>query len=105
MPSGLARSSRPPAEIKPAAAACVAAFLTNSLLDISDIAPSLQQFFARYWLQFPSASTFRPDVLLRRIRIHIHADTIPIEFLHRTRSDIPKQHSPDRKSTRLNSSH
>src|SRR5215470_4325646 len=37
IPSGLACSSKPPAEIKPAAAAWVAALLTNSLLDISDI--------------------------------------------------------------------
>jgi hypothetical protein len=34
IPSGLARSSRPPTEIKPIAAACVAAFLKKSLLDI-----------------------------------------------------------------------
>src|SRR6266851_5475625 len=91
MPSGLARSSRPPAEIKPAAAACVAAFLTNSLLDISDMDASLWQFFARHWLQFPSASTFRPDVFLRRISAHFHAGAIPIEFLSRTRGNIPEK--------------
>src|SRR6266851_1746148 len=92
MPRGLARSSRPPAEIKPAAAACVAAFLTNSLLDIPDMDASLRQFFARYWLQFPSAATFRPDVLLRRVSVHFHAGAIPIEFLPRTRGNIPKKH-------------
>src|SRR4029077_19231951 len=93
MPSGLARQSRPPAEVKPAAAVCVAAFLTISLLDISDIDASLYQFFARYRLQFPSASTFRPDVLLRRIRVHFHAGAIPIEFPSRPRGNISQKES------------
>src|SRR5258707_7799389 len=93
MPSGLARSSRPPAEIKPAAAACVAAFLTNSLLDISDMDASLWQFFTKRRLHFPSASTFRPDVFLRRISAHFHAGAIPSEFPSRARGDIPKKQS------------
>ena len=41
MPSGLARSSRAPAERKPAAAAPFAASLRNSLLEIADIDASL----------------------------------------------------------------
>src|SRR6266849_5806089 len=93
MPSGLARSSRPPPETNPAAAACIAAFFTNSLLDIAAIASSLYQFFATRWLQLPSASTFRADVLLRRIRVNLHARAIPTELLSRTSGNIPKKQS------------
>src|SRR4029077_291461 len=48
---------------------------------------------ARYRLQFPSASTFRPDVLLRRIRVHFHAGAIPIEFPSRPRGNISQKES------------
>src|ERR1700732_3026369 len=94
MPSGLARSSAPPPELKPAAAAYIAAVFANSLLDIADIPPPLAIRNELLGLEFPTFSTFRADVLIQCIRVnHFHVRTIPIQFQCGTRGNIPKKQS------------
>src|SRR5258708_32966069 len=96
MPSGLARSSEEVKERNPAAAALVAAFLTNSLLEIAGMVVSLFNFsfITRDSLQFPSAAAFRADELLRGIGVNdLQAGAIPIEFLSHASGDISQEQS------------
>src|SRR5437016_4065992 len=94
MPSGLALSSRAPAERNAAAAACVAAVFKNSLLEITGMDTSSSRFFTRYWLEFPSAAAFRADILVGRIGVNnLHVGAIPIEFLSPTSGNISEKQS------------
>src|SRR5438132_4990964 len=94
MPSGLALRSKAAAERNPAAAALVAAFLRNSLLEISSIDVSFDafNFITRDSLEFPASSTLRTDELLREIGVNdLQIRAIPSELLSQASGDISEK--------------
>src|SRR2546427_13086963 len=93
MPSGLARSSSPPEKTKPAAAACIAALLQKSLLEIAHIVDLLGEL-KKCWLELPPGSTFRLYELLCGIGVNnFQIGAIPKKSLSRARCDISQKQS------------
>src|ERR1700730_15861568 len=94
MPSGLAQSSSAPEKRKPAAAACVAALLQNSLLEIADIGGLLGELKidTKCFLEFPAGSTFRAYELLCGIGVNnFQVGAIPIASLSLTSRNISQE--------------